>query len=1569
MKKITLVLIFLFGTTLHAQVGINTTTPDASSMLDIAATNKGVLVPRVSLTNVTLTTLDGTNTAATGLLIWNTNATTVGGNGVGFYFYNGTQWMPITQTQVVDADFYEIGTMTAPDNINDNIFTQGKVAIGKNTADYRFEVEETGAGGAFPPIIAKFTDNGTSTNSHTGVDVEMNASTTSAETGVNINMPNSNSVYKKGVVSFVQNGTGSNTGFEGRIRGSGINRGVDLIIENSVSTSTNSQTAYSAEQRQATTGQTFGLLNTFATNNLANDTGSKFGVRNVFGSNTGGELYGTYNYFDPTLTSIANKYGTFTDIPNTLGGTHYGIYSRVFKPGSYAGFFQGNLAVGTTGANFYILPPSRGTNGQVMQTDGTGNVSWQNPTIATSNTLDQAYDQGGLGAGKNINATDGAVRINGDDGFLVTGTFGSGNTIDTEITGTGVRMFFNPRKAAFRAGYAFFDSWDDLYVGNYSTAFGNGSIASGYTSTAFGASRAFGDLSTAFGGGTFAYGEGSTAFGLSTQSDGYASTAFGASTSAQGTTSTAFGDTNNSWGNTSTSFGGFNNARGTYSTAFGINNSARSFGEIAIGIGATDYTTSTNGDTQFRTSNQNDRLFVIGNAIDANANGTVDFAERSNALTIFKNGRMNINDAYNMPLTDGTANQVMKTDGAGNVTWQNTITANTLDQAYDQGGLGAGKNINATDGAVRINGDDGFLVTGTFGTGNTIDTEITGAGTRMFFNPRKAAFRAGLAIGTQWNDLNLGNFSAAFGTGNTVSGEASAAFGSGNSVSSLSSAAFGEDNDASGAFNFITGTANITSGENSTAIGQSLTVGGDLGIALGSSNTVNSNGGIAIGSNLEAFSGFETVLGLNSTTYIPLSTTGFNANDRLLAIGNGATIASRSNALTIYKNGRMNINDAYNMPLTDGTSNQIMRTDGIGNVSWVNSSTVFTDTDAQTIDVLSLTGDVLNISLQNDGLPTQTIDLSSIDNQATDVFSLTGTTLNLSLQNDGVATQTVDLSSLSNDWKLTGNAGTNSTTNFIGTTDNQDLVFKRNNGFSGSIGSNNTSFGVSTLNQATTGSTNAAFGTFTLTSNTTGESNSAVGYNVLRNNTSGSFNVALGRSALFANTIGIENTAIGNNTSTLNSTSSGNIAVGFDALYSQSFNNAGVAWYSYNTAIGYASLRSNQPGATTNAIQNTAVGAFTLNNNLRGKNNTALGFEASRNNRNSSQNVAIGSRALFSMSHPNGGTEWETNNVAIGFESLFSNQPTNATNAINNTSVGTQSLYSNTTGIGNTAMGYRALYSNTTGASNVAIGVNALTLNTASSNVAVGAFSLSTNTTGTENTAVGRAALDTNTSGNYNTAIGRNAMDTNSTGDALTGLGRGTDVSIDGLTNATAIGYNAIVNESDKVRIGNAGILVIEGQVAYTYPSDARFKFNIQDNVPGLLFIKKLKPITYQFDTEKFETFVGGNTKENGTQSFQKSTEIIHSGFLAQDIEKICQEVNYDFDGLHVPNSTNKTDHYSLAYSQFIMPMIKAMQEQQDIIEQQGEQIKNLENEKNVLQSLINKINQMEEKINLLEKK
>jgi len=92
MKKLFVVFSILCATfSIKAQVGIGTTTPDASSTLDVVALDKGILIPRVSLVNV----VNGTapiNIPATSLLVYNTNAAVVGGNGVGYYYWNSSQW-------------------------------------------------------------------------------------------------------------------------------------------------------------------------------------------------------------------------------------------------------------------------------------------------------------------------------------------------------------------------------------------------------------------------------------------------------------------------------------------------------------------------------------------------------------------------------------------------------------------------------------------------------------------------------------------------------------------------------------------------------------------------------------------------------------------------------------------------------------------------------------------------------------------------------------------------------------------------------------------------------------------------------------------------------------------------------------------------------------------------------------------------------------------------------------------------------------------------------------------------------------------------------------------------------------------------------------------------------------------------------------------------------------------------------------------------------------------------------------------------------------------------------------
>jgi len=68
-------------------VGINTTTPDASAALDVSSTTQGMLVPRMSKTQRdAINMVSGVSTPASGLLVYQTD------NTPGFYFYNGTEW-------------------------------------------------------------------------------------------------------------------------------------------------------------------------------------------------------------------------------------------------------------------------------------------------------------------------------------------------------------------------------------------------------------------------------------------------------------------------------------------------------------------------------------------------------------------------------------------------------------------------------------------------------------------------------------------------------------------------------------------------------------------------------------------------------------------------------------------------------------------------------------------------------------------------------------------------------------------------------------------------------------------------------------------------------------------------------------------------------------------------------------------------------------------------------------------------------------------------------------------------------------------------------------------------------------------------------------------------------------------------------------------------------------------------------------------------------------------------------------------------------------------------------------
>ena len=253
--------------------------------------------------------------------------------------------------------------------------------------------------------------------------------------------------------------------------------------------------------------------------------------------------------------------------------------------------------------------------------------------------------------------------------------------------------------------------------------------------------------------------------------------------------------------------------------------------------------------------------------------------------------------------------------------WQFISKSNTLDEAYDQGGAGAGRTITADADAVTIEGTDGLVVTGNFGSGATI-SGIPANTPRMFFNPRKAAFRAGSVNSTQWDDANVGNYSFATGLNTTASGENSFAAGDTNTASGENASAFGFSNTASGVASFVVGSNNVASGENAFASGNNTSASGKNSFTSGNHSEAISVNEVAVGS-------YPTTYTLNA----PDNAT-FNSADRALVVGIGTGTGNRKNALEIWKDGSVIINDAYTLPKTDGTADQLMVTDGSGNLSW-----------------------------------------------------------------------------------------------------------------------------------------------------------------------------------------------------------------------------------------------------------------------------------------------------------------------------------------------------------------------------------------------------------------------------------------------------------------------------------------------------------------------------------------------------------------------------------------------------------------------------------------------------------
>ncbi|WP_026933922.1 hypothetical protein [Christiangramia echinicola] len=136
------------------------------------------------------------------------------------------------------------------------------------------------------------------------------------------------------------------------------------------------------DNRSQTNGNKYGIK----TNVGGVGNGIHYGIFNETYQNTGtNDIYGIFNRVGRTFGAKSNNFGIYSEIGSIQGvGNIYGIYSIALGDANsnvFAGYFAGRVGIGNTPDTEYILPSSRGTEGQILMTNATGQVSWTNASV------------------------------------------------------------------------------------------------------------------------------------------------------------------------------------------------------------------------------------------------------------------------------------------------------------------------------------------------------------------------------------------------------------------------------------------------------------------------------------------------------------------------------------------------------------------------------------------------------------------------------------------------------------------------------------------------------------------------------------------------------------------------------------------------------------------------------------------------------------------------------------------------------------------------------------------------------------------------------------------------------------------------------------------------------------------------------------------------------------------------------------------------------------------------------------------------------------------------------------
>ncbi len=588
-----------------------------------------------------------------------------------------------------------------------------------------------------------------------------------------------------------------------------------------------------------------------------------------------------------------------------------------------------------------------------------------------------------------------------------------------------------------------------------------------------------------------------------------------------------------------------------------------------------------------------------------------------------------------------------------------------------------------------------------------------------------------------------------------------------------------------------------------------------------------------------------------------------------------------------------------------------------------------------------------------------------------------------------------EISGGGNAWKLTGNAGTNAANNFIGTTDNQSLRFKVNNNYAGEINasSNNVGFGIGAASSITTGNHNVSLGTAAMRSVTTGSYIVAIGdsalYSQVANGAPEYPNFAVGSRAGFANTSGFANTYAGNDAGYKNTIGSGNTFVGYEAGYSNvngstnSFFGRG-AGYSLN-AGGRNSFFGKDAGYFSSGNDNSFFGTQAGEYNSTGSNNSFYGVYAGRNNSTGSFNCLFGNyTGVFNNTTGN-------NNSIFG---TFAGYSMGA--GSNNCLFGNGAGYVNVSGYSNVGIGINAMRLNNSGHNIVAVGDSSLYNTTSSNNTAVGSKAGYANTNAGENTYVGfeagvEAMANSNsffgsksgwhtTSGNHSTYIGYLAGSGITEGYANTFVGSTANGTVNSLHNAASLGYSALVSCNNCLALGGTTVNNSATRVGINNTTPLTDLHIIQqtdaggDKVRGLRLqrssntnhwrimidpsnnlIFEYNDVGYSYINPTTLAFVQGSDEKlkkdivplagmldkvmrlqakSYHYKANSQNDPLSFGFIAQDVQKIFPEFVSE-------NANNGL--LGLSYSSFGVVAIKAIQEQQQVIDNQSRRIEELE--------------------------